>query len=181
MRNRTLIHAAAFASTLTIRGMIARGSPLLTTLVTFNGTGNGSAPYSGLVADSAGNLYGTTTQDNYGSAIANGTVYELPVTNYSAITTLATFNNSNGSRPQGSLAIDSAGDLFGTTDAGGSVLDGTAFAIYAGSGAITDLTSFNSSSGGNPVGGVILQGSGNLFGVTSSGGGNGGRQRLSHR
>jgi uncharacterized repeat protein (TIGR03803 family) len=174
MRKTTLIRAVAIAAILDLRAAIAKGTPVLTTLVTFNGLGNGSDPFSSLVADSAGNLYGTTGQNNYGSAIADGTVFELPATNYSAITTLSTFNNSNGSRPQGNLAIDSAGDVFGTTDLGGGALDGTVFAVYAGSGAITDLASFNSSGGGNPVGGVVLDKTANLYGTTSTGGGSGG-------
>ena len=47
--------------------------PTLTTLVSFNGL-SGQMPFAGLMADAAGNLYGTTIQ---GGASGDGTVFEL--------------------------------------------------------------------------------------------------------
>lgn len=71
------------------------------------------------------------------------------------------------------MVIDSSGNLYGTTEAGGASDDGTVFEIIHGSGAITTLASFNGANGKTPYAGVVLDGSGNLFGTTASFGANG--------
>jgi uncharacterized repeat protein (TIGR03803 family) len=83
-----------------------------TTLVSFNGT-NGAAP-GGLIADAAGNFFGTTSE---GGANGFGTVFEL-VNNGGGsytLTTLVSFNGTNGANPTAGLIADAAGNLFGTT------------------------------------------------------------------
>ena len=101
------------------------------TLVSFNGTGNGAFPYADLIADAAGDLFGTTSG---GGADGDGTVFEIAntITGYaSTAITLATFDGtSNGADPYGGLIADAAGDLFGTTESGGSTGDGTAFELH---------------------------------------------------
>ena len=97
-----------------------------TTLVSFHGP-DGSNPYSSLIADANGNLFGTT---NLGGAYDDGTVFEIVKTasGYaSAPTTLVSFNGSNGKAPYGSLMFDANGDLLGTTSAGGAQGGGTVF------------------------------------------------------
>ncbi|HJS87869.1 MAG TPA: choice-of-anchor tandem repeat GloVer-containing protein [Acetobacteraceae bacterium] len=92
------------------------------------------------------------------------------------LTTLASFNGINGSAP-GDLITDANGDLFGTTISGGASGNGTVFELaktatgYA-SAPIT-LASFNGIDGANPVGGLITDANGNLFGTTGGGGAGG--------
>ncbi len=147
---------------------LANGSRSVTTLASFNGT-NGKAPEAGLVMDSSGNLYGTT---EYGGASGDGTVFEL-AEGSSTITTLASFNVTNGADPQAGLIMDSSGNLYGTTS-GGSNIDaygrGTVFELAKGSSTITTLASFTGSDGLYPLAGLIMDSSGNLYGTTAYGG-----------
>ena len=69
-------------------------------------------PLAGLVEDSSGNLFGTTDD---GGASGDGTVFELQPGS-GTITTLASFNGTNGANPEAGLIEDSSGNLFGTTD-----------------------------------------------------------------
>jgi len=96
-------------------------------LYAFSGA-DGNYPFGGVVFDSSGNLYGTTVD---GGASNLGTVFELsPSGNEWNETVLHTFSGLlDGSEPYCTLAIDSAGNLFGTTDRGGAAGDGTIFAI----------------------------------------------------
>jgi uncharacterized repeat protein (TIGR03803 family) len=141
---------------------VAHGSGAVTTLASFNYS-NGDDPTAGVVEDSSGNLFGTT--QGGGTAGGYGTVFEV-AHGSGAVTTLATFNNSNGAYPTGSLVQDSSGNLFGTTYQGGPFSAGTVFEVAHGSGAVTTLASFNNSNGADPYGGVVEDGSGNLFGTT---------------
>jgi len=146
---------------------VAAGTDAITTLATFDSTNNnGEAPYTGLVEDSSGNLFGTTY---FGGANGDGTVFEVPAGS-GTITTLANFNGTNGANPYAGLVEDGSGNLFGTTGAGGSSGDGTVFEVQAGSGTITTLANFNGTNGANPYAGLVEDGSGNLFGTTSGGG-----------
>ena len=66
--------------------------------------------------------------------------------------------------------MDSSGNLYGTTDVGGTSNKGTVFELAQGSGTITTLASFGGSNGANPFAGLIMDSSGNLYGTTESGG-----------
>jgi uncharacterized repeat protein (TIGR03803 family) len=143
-----------------------RQTSMLSALASFDGT-NGSSPYSGLVMDIDGNLYGTT---EYGGPGHYGTVFEIPAGSTSVVT-LATFNgSSNGANPVGDLAIDSAGNLFGTAQFGGTGNHGTVFMIAKGSNIISTLAAFNGTNGSEPYSGVTVDANGNLFGATQFGG-----------
>ena len=85
-----------------------------------------------------------------------------------AFTTLASFNGTNGENPIVRLVEDGSGNLFGAATAGGASGDGTLFEVAAGSGAITALVSFNTTTGGSPWGDLAEYG-GNLYGVTNYG------------
>jgi uncharacterized repeat protein (TIGR03803 family) len=135
------------------------------TLATFNGT-DGQYPHGGLVMDGSGNLYGTTYG---GGASGDGTVFEL-AKGSGTITTLASFNSTDGANPYGTLIMDSRGNLYGTTYSGGASGDGTVFEVANGSGAITTLASFSGANGVSPQGGVVMDNSGNLYGTTVQGG-----------
>jgi hypothetical protein len=92
-------------------------------LYRFTGGNDGSFPLAGLVADSAGNLYGTTTSAGDLSCsiffdTGCGTVFKI--SSDGTETTLYTFNGSDGAMPESGLLRDAAGNLYGTTFDGGS-------------------------------------------------------------
>ena len=89
------------------------------------------------------------------------------------LSTLASFNPaylSSGATPYAGVIEDSSGNLFGTTDSGGTYGEGTVFEWVKSSGALSVLASFDGTNGQNPVAGVIEDSNGNLFGTTFSGG-----------
>ncbi len=141
------------------------------TLLSFNGA-NGALPFAGLIADAAGNLFGTTAS---GGANGDGTVFEIAKAGAgyaSTPTTLFSFNGANGTGPVNGLTADAAGDLFGTTPSGGVGGDGTVFELVNnGRGVYTPVTllSFNGADG-RFASSLITDADGNLFGTTSSGG-----------
>jgi len=143
-------------------------SGALTTLATFTGT-NGAIPRGDLSLDATGNLYGTTLD---GGANNRGTVFKLGA-NGGTLTTLATFTGTNGGNPFGSLTLDAAGNLFGTTGSGGASGAGTVFKLGADGGALTTLASFTGENGANPFGSLTFDAAGNLYGTTTGGGSNG--------
>src|SRR5580658_7457497 len=139
-----------------------------TALVSLNDNGGFGFPNSGLVADAAGNLFGTT--HNFDDV---GSVFEVPFNNgsyASSATTLFTFNvPADGSLPLGGLSIDSNGNLFGATQSG----DGGVFEIihtasgYASTPVIlatgdTTLAGFN--------GGLVIDAAGDVFGTAQTDG-----------
>ena len=89
-----------------------------TVLHTFNGSGDGGEPYGAPIFDKTGNLYGVTF---LGGAYTNGTVYELKAGSWTE-EILHSFDVAagDGQSPQGSLVMDSAGNLYGVTPLGGA-------------------------------------------------------------
>ena len=160
-------------------------SATLKTLVSFisdsSGEGpDGTMPKGDLIANSKGDLFGTTSQ---GGANGFGTVFEIAktVAGYASTpTTLVSFKmetpDFGGIFPQGGLIADANGDLFGTTGGGGANGDGTVFEILkTGSGyasAPTTLVSFNFTDGAGLPGNLIADANGDLFGATEVGGAN---------
>jgi uncharacterized repeat protein (TIGR03803 family) len=157
---------------------LAAGGGTITTLASFNGT-DGQGPACPLVMDSSGNLYGTTQLGGAGGTTLNGTtsgtVFELPQGS-STITTLASFNGTNGGQPRGAVVMDGSGNLYGTTGVGGAYQGyyglglGTVFELPAGSSTILTVASFNGTDGQGPFAGLIMDSSGNLYGTTYYGG-----------
>jgi uncharacterized repeat protein (TIGR03803 family) len=165
------LYGTAFASGAADDGTVwelPQGATKITTLASFNGA-DGQYPQAGLTADTHGNLYGTTTQ---GGAAGDGTVFKVAAGS-GTVTTLASFNGTNGANPQGDLVVDSGGDVYGAAATGGAAGDGTVFEVAAGSGTITTLASFNGNNGCDPQGGVVMDGSGNLYGSAVQGGASG--------
>ncbi len=142
------------------------------TLYAFTGGADGSGPFFGLVIDRAGNLYGTT---QLGGAHTYGTVYELSPSGSGWIeTVLYNFQNSEDGRfPLGGLVLDSAGNLYGTTSAGGLNLGGTVFEVSPSNGGWTFSVLYSLIGGGiidGPQNTLTFDGAGNLYGTTLSAG-----------
>ena len=152
----------------------AGGSWTKKVLLNFN-LKNGALPLGGLIFDASGNLYGTT----YGGGTHDfGTVYELtPLNGRWTERVLYSFvpgRDGGGFKPSAGLIFDSSGNLYGTTTSGGASLSGTVFRLTPSSGgAWTENVLYQftgGADGGYPVGGVILDAEGNLYGMTEYGG-----------
>jgi uncharacterized repeat protein (TIGR03803 family) len=139
-----------------------------TTLHSFLGAPDGKYPRA-LVEDSAGNLYGSTywggTATNCGSGC--GTLFKID--NQGNYSVLYSFTGGNdGSFPWGSLALDAAGNLYGAArNGGGAGANGTTFKFNLASGVLTILHSYSVYNDGECPMGVVLDASGNLWGVTT--------------
>ena len=150
-----------------------------TVLYQFSGSSDGANPgYGDLTFDQAGNIYGTTV---FGGVNAQGVVYELtPSGGGWTERAIHTFTGprNDGANPYSSVVFDPAGNLYGTTFLGGAGGYGTVFQLTPSGSGWTEniLYSFqDSSDGGQPFGGVVLDNAGNLYAATSTGGsGNGG-------
>ena len=140
---------------------------LFRSVYTFTGGTDGGGPNGGLFLDKAGNLYGTTSG---GGLYGSGTVFK--VSQAGTETVLYNFTGGNdGGFPTGSLIADAAGNLYGTTLGGG--IGGFTGVVFKLDPTLkeTVLYSFTGGAdGGNPVGNLVRDKLGNLYGVTNSGG-----------
>src|SRR5262249_32126485 len=147
---------------------MAAGSGAITTLASFNFF-NGADPNGGLVEDSSGNLFGTTTQGGFADIPGGGgTAFEIAA-GTGALTTLYSFDGCNGKLPSGRLVLHSSRTRCATAQ-GGAPGAGTVFEMAAGSRAVTTLAGFQGYNGENPLAGLVEDSSGNLFGTTNNGG-----------
>ena len=149
-------------------GVIGISAQSFTSLVSFDQT-NGAHPYYGsLVQGIDGNLYGTTFAV---PASTYGTVFRI--TPGGALTTLHSFDSTDGANPSGGLVQAPDGSFYGTTYAGGIFgSSGTVFKISPG-GTLTPLHSFDASDGLYPYAGLVQAPSGSFYGTTAYGGVNG--------
>jgi uncharacterized repeat protein (TIGR03803 family) len=140
--------------------------------------GDGAAPYAGLILDSAGNLYGTTSGGGIGCGSEGcGTVYEIEHTGSGwKEHVLHAFDNNgkDGYTPGGgALVMDGSGNLYGTTETGGCC-GGTVFKLTPDSpGRWKETILYNFKPGANgwfPGAGVVMDKAGNLYGTTDDGG-----------
>ncbi len=136
----------------------------------FAGGSDGATPRAGLAQDASGNLYGTT---EYGGTGCNGrgcgTVFRITASGQETV--LYRFTDlPDGSSPLAGVTLDSAGNIYGTTWLGGVYSQGTVFRLDP-SGNETVLYNFaGGNDGSNPLGGVVLDNAGNLYGTTTAGG-----------
>jgi uncharacterized repeat protein (TIGR03803 family) len=150
---------------------------------------DGATPYGGLALDAAVNLYGTTYNGGYDN---EGTVFQLTPQKSGpwSETVLYRFESGmngvlpgiDGSNPEAGVVLDSAGNLYGTTDYGycadGACNNGTVFEVARGQGGQwqeTLLYGFHTGfDGSSPIAPLLMDQAGNLYGTTNEGGsGNG--------
>lgn len=132
------------------------------------GTGDGETPYSGLVMDSTGDLYGTTSS---GGAHSNGVVFKLSAGGTESV--LYSFGSgSDAGFPESDLILDSAGNLYGATLGGGQFGAGAVFELAA-DGTESILHSFDTTYGSDPgPQRLVMDSAGHLYGTAESGGAN---------
>jgi uncharacterized repeat protein (TIGR03803 family) len=140
-----------------------------TVLYSFTGAGDGSYPSGGLVMDGRRNLYGTT--DN-GAGSNSGTVFKLDGKSKETVLHTFTGTGGDGAAPQGGVLRDANGNLYGTTEEGGTGCTcGTVFKLDS-AGNETVLYNFTGTGGdgARPDGRLIRDTLGNLYGTTREGG-----------
>ena len=146
-------------------------SGAMTTLHVFGSVPNdGFFPRAGLIRDAAGNLYGTTSgldSEPNGIHYADGTIFRIDAAG--TLTTLHSFNRTDGATPFAALIRDDSGNLYGTTAEGGSSDLGTIFRLDN-SGVLTTLYAFTGPDGANPRAALIRDDTGNFYGTTANGG-----------
>jgi uncharacterized repeat protein (TIGR03803 family) len=138
---------------------------------------DGANPYAGLIFDSRGNLYGTTSGGGNNACEGGcGLVFELSPEGKGKWTeiVLYSFDATDGSDPGAALTFDSSGNLYGTTEHGGAHGSGTVFKLAPGGQGWTEtvLHSFyiDTKDGYEPTYGVTFDSMGNLYGTTQFGG-----------
>ena len=144
----------------------------LTTIHTFAGT-DGSWSQAGLVKAENGDLYGTTTFSFVFPNFGYGTIFKI--TTAGVLTTLHSFNLTDGADPLAGLVQATNGNLYGTASEGGNTTCyapkgcGTVFKITP-DGVFTTLHIFDQNDGANPLAALVQASDGNLYGTTNSGG-----------
>lgn len=168
------------------------GGGWTTTLVhLFSGGADGGNPYTNLIIDSSGNLYGTAHRGGAGTC-GCGLVFKMSPTANGSWTesVLQVFNSRNGSFPEGSLVFDSEGNLWSTTAFGGVTLTLKGYErcligqSFCGYGTVFELSPTakglwretlvylfkHASDGANPAAGLVADSAGNFYGTTQIGG-----------
>ncbi len=165
------------------------------TLYNFTGGNDGAFPQGKVLLDASNAIYGTTIEggtgvcsDNFGTPVGCGVVYELTPPGQGQThwteSVLHTFTGPDGAYPQGGLIMNGTGVLLGTASGGGPI----SYGVVGGYGVVFKLTAplpgqthwtetvlYNfdiSTSGSEPVGELIRDPAGRLYGVTYSGGPN---------
>ena len=157
----------------------SNGGWVFTVIYQFGRDGDGADPMAGLIFDSAGDLYGTTAE---GGEFGLGTVFEL-IPNLGSWTEIILHSfagGTDGAEPQSNLAIDSSGNLYGTTLFGGEI---TKACLGSGCGTVFRLSPFegqwseslfrfptNGSLGAEPATPVAIDVTGRVYGTTTLGG-----------
>jgi uncharacterized repeat protein (TIGR03803 family) len=141
-----------------------------TVLHSFNGS-DGAHPFSRLIADKGGNLYGTAIEGGGSSNCYGGCGTVFKIAPDGTATVLHAFRGSDGANPHGDLIADSAHALYGTTGYGGTSGFGTIFKLTR-NGKLSVLHTFaGGTDGATSQSGLIADASGNFYGTTYFGGG----------
>jgi len=149
-------------------------------LFSFDCFTTGKNPYGGVIVDSKGNLYGTTVAGGFGGICAGdgcGVVYMLSNSGgtWNETVMYSFTGGDDGFGPGGALVADGNGNFYGTTPDGGANAVGVVYQISPVRGGGWQQTVIHSFTGGNDgavgsLGALLLDKSGNLFGVTELGG-----------
>ncbi len=139
-------------------------------LYSFLGPTDGAYPLAGLIFDQSGNLYGATTDRGTGGG---GTVFELtPSSGTWTYSLVYSFTGGAECGPAGTLVMDGAGNLYGTTVCDGAHGKGSVFRLTPSNNGWT-YTSLHDFTGGNdganPSSNVVFDASGNLYGTNLGG------------
>jgi uncharacterized repeat protein (TIGR03803 family) len=146
-----------------------------------------SGPSGGLISDAAGNLFGVTTGGGKGDGgLGYGTVFEMSPTakgGWKAKSLYQFQAGTDGQGPVGGLVMDSSGNLYGTTQYGGTHLCTDNFANFS-CGTVFELSpngaggwsekviyNFSQKDGYAPISSLVMDTAGNLYGTTAAGGG----------
>ncbi len=159
----------------------ANGGWTFATLYQFGEQNDAAVPYAGVVVGPDGSLYGTTFA---GGTNHDGAVFNLrpPARFPPSIfapwteTVLHSFQGgTDGVNPYAAVTFDQAGNIYGTTSAGGAGGGGTVYELSRSGGGWTESVIFNFSgpNGAIPYSGVIFDNAGNLYGTTLQGGSDG--------
>jgi len=141
------------------------------TLYSFTAAADGQAPEA-ITVGANGNLYGTT---EIGGTDSVGSVWEMDQGESTVSTRYSFTNSTDGEYPRG-IAVDSAGNLYGTCQLGGTFDVGTVWELASGGTTVSTLYAFTNGNihadGAYPLG-ITIDASGNLYGVTETGGDDG--------
>ncbi len=129
---------------------------------------DGAGANGGLVQAGDGLYYGTTAWG--GTNGGDGTIYRLNADQ--TVTSLFSFDGTNGLNPSDDLVVGQDGKLYGRTEGGGANGDGTIFTITT-NGVFSTLFSFGGANGIRPHAALFAGNDGNFYGATASGGTNG--------
>jgi len=142
-----------------------------TLLYSFKGAPDGFLPQGALAVDKAGNLYGATSEGGdpvVCPGFGCGVIFKI--SNKGKETVVHIFVGPDGAAPSGGVLLDAAGNLYGTTWAGGTDDSGSIFKLDK-TGKLTTLYSFTGGTdGGFPFAGLTADQSGNFYGATNLGG-----------
>lgn len=154
------------------------GAWTFASLYQFGAHNDPAFPYAGVVIGPDGTLYGTGSA---GGTHGAGAVFKLqPPPHFTpnllapwTETVLYSFQGGNdGLTPYAEVTFDPAGNIYGTTYNGGIARQGTVYELSRSGDAWTErvLYNFAGSNGADPIGGVLIDHAGNLYGTTQEGG-----------
>ncbi len=179
VRQRATIHALALYFLVVFLGVQPTQAQVYTALYSFTGPPDAIFPYTDLIRDAKGNLYGATFYGGYADCYHGagcGTVFMVAGSGNETVLYAFCPNHDtcpDGENPQGSLVRDRLGNLYGTASNGGGRGYGAVFRVDK-NGNETVLYSFaGGSDGAIPQSNLVRDPEGNLFGTTEYGGGNG--------
>ena len=144
----------------------------------FDCYGGGKNPYGGVTLDAHGNFYGTTVSGGSGGSCGStgcGTAFALTSTSENVLHSFTGGNDGFG--PGGAMVFNGSGDLFGTTPDGGRYAQGVVYEL-SGHGRSWHEHVIHAFTGGKDgsvgsLGSVLVEASGDLYGVTEEGGAHG--------
>ena len=156
-----------------LKGTLRNGDWTWNTLYAFTGGVDGRSPSGPVLVDRSGAVYGAGIWGQH------GIVYQLrpPATRPASAVTpwhetvLFRFDGTHGDDPEGPLAIDPSGNIYGVTRSGG-IGNGTVYQLTHTQGGWTETTLYQFQGGDDgvqPNSGLLIDGDGNLYGVTSAG------------